>query len=100
LCVQPRHDLRGVVAVATAAEALMAGSFQHCLDDDGNYRGHDLLENMHDMGEAVEQMAFMLLRISQVFGGESLIEMADREYYECLRGERLWPDYMKPGIER
>lgn len=77
----------------------MAGSFQHCLNDDGTYRGTDLLENMRDMGEAVEQMAFMLLRIKQVFGGDSLLTMADREYFECLRGERPWPEYMKPGID-
>jgi hypothetical protein len=78
----------------------MAGSFNHCLNDDGTYRGTDLLENMRDMAEAVEEMVFMLLRIKQVFGGDSLLEVVEREYYECLRGERPWPDYMRPGIDR
>jgi len=76
----------------------MAGSFNHCLTEAKTYRGTDLLENMRDMREAVEEMAFMLLRIKQVFGGDKLIEMAEREYYECLRGERKWPEYMKPGV--
>jgi hypothetical protein len=79
----------------------MAGSFNHCLTAGGNkYRGTDLLENMGDMKEAVEEMAFMLLRIKQVFGGEGLLEKAQEEYYECARGERPWPEYMKPGIEK
>ncbi len=76
----------------------MAGSFNHCINENGTYRGTDLLENMHDMGEAVEQMVFMLLRIQQAMAGMSVLERADREYHECLRGERPWPDFMRPGI--
>ena len=76
----------------------MAGSFNHCLTEDRSaYRGVDLLENMGDMAEAVEQMAFMLLRIKQAFGGEHLLQQAEAEYFECLRGERPWPSFMAPG---
>jgi hypothetical protein len=78
----------------------MAGSFNHCLNDDGTYRGTDLLENMRDMAEAVEEMAFMLLHIRDRDVSGGLIKMAEREYYECLRGERPWPDSMRPGIDR
>lgn len=78
----------------------MAGSFRHVLDDAGNYAGTDLLENMGDMAEAVEEMAFMLLRIRAVFGGASLVEMAEREYFECCRGERPWPFFFDPVHRR
>jgi len=80
----------------------MAGSYQHCLTDDEKktYRGVDLLENMGDMKEGVEHMIFIILRIREVWGGHRLVEAADREYFECLRGERPWPDFMKPGIDR
>ncbi len=73
----------------------MAGSFDHCLNEDGTYRGMSLLENTGDMEEAIEHMAFMLLRIKHVFGGNGLLKMADDEYYECMRGERPWPEFMK-----
>jgi hypothetical protein len=77
----------------------MAGSFNHCLTDQKTYRGTDLLENMGDMGEAIEEMAFMLLYARQsLWGGDRLIQQASDAYYECLRGERPWPDYMQPGI--
>ncbi|OAF05489.1 hypothetical protein AYJ54_00860 [Bradyrhizobium centrolobii] len=77
----------------------MAGSFKHCLTDEGNYHGLGLLENMKDMAEAVEQMAFMLLQLKQRWGGEMIVQGLEDNYYECLRGERPWPDFMKPGIE-
>lgn len=77
----------------------MAGSFKHCVTDAGTYRGTDLLENMKDMGEAVEQMAFMLLLLEQRWGGERIVQDLEDRYYECLRRERPWPDFMRPGIE-
>lgn len=74
----------------------MAGSLNHCLDDAGNYRGTDLLENMGDMAEAVEQMAFIILHVRRAFwGGDKLIARAEEEYYQCCRGERPWPEYMR-----
>lgn len=78
----------------------MAGSFKHCLNDEGHYRGVGLLENMRDMAEAVEQMAFMLLSIKNRWDGDHIIGDLDEKYYRCLRGEEPWPDFMKPGIER
>jgi len=85
----------------------MAGSFNHCIDDQGNYRGHHLLENMGDMIEGVEEMMFMLLWIkhraddavsTQFSNGSALLQTASDEYFKCLRGEQPWPDFMKPGI--
>jgi hypothetical protein len=77
---------------------LMAGSFDHCLTEEGTYRGHDLLENMGDMKEAVEEMVFMLLYLKNRWGDQVLKDLSE-EYYKCFRGEQLWPDFMKPGIE-
>ena len=88
----------------------MAGSFQHVLEqrDDhtdlahGNYIGTDLLENMGDMAEAVEHMAFMLLYVRDVIvpeeygkSGGAILQAADDAYYACCRGEQEWPDFMK-----
>lgn len=67
----------------------MAGSLRHVIDDGGNYRGVDLLENTGDMHEAVEQMAFMLMLLSRSHGG--LVRGAEDSYYECRRGEKPWP---------
>jgi len=69
----------------------MAGSLKHVVDDDGTYRGVELLENMGDMHEAVEQMAFMLMQISRTNAG--LVRGAEETYYECRRGERQWPEW-------
>lgn len=75
----------------------MAGSFKHVLNDAGNYRGVSLLENMRDMREAVEEMAFALLTIQRIAPG--VVSGAIEEYYACLRGENPWPEFMKqPGI--
>jgi hypothetical protein len=74
----------------------VAGSFQHCLDDDHNYRGTDLLENMADMAEAVEHMAFMLLYIRmRIHGGADLVRSADEAFFRCARGEDEWPKWWK-----
>lgn len=74
----------------------MAGSFNHVLDEGGHYRGVELLENMGDMHEAVEQMAFMLLFLSQDSDGRAAVETAEKEYYERCRGEKSWPEWFKP----
>lgn len=74
----------------------MAGSFEHVLDDAGHYRGVELLENMGDMHEAVEEMAFMLILLSQTPDLNTQINMARERYYECLRGEQPWPEWFKP----
>jgi hypothetical protein len=76
---------------------MMAGSFKHVLDDKGNYIGVDMLENMGDAEEAIEQMAFVLLSIRHRWGGDLVVEPLIERYYECLRGERPWPDFMKSG---
>lgn len=72
----------------------MAGSFEHCINENGCYRGTDLLENMGDMKEAVEQMVFMLLFIQSCHID---INRVSDGYFKCLRGEKPWPDFMKPG---
>lgn len=76
----------------------MAGSLEHCLDEHGNYRGADLLENMGDMREAVDQMVFMLLHIKNR-PASRMVSDAEAAYYRCLRGESPWPDYFKAGAE-
>ncbi len=74
----------------------MAGSFKHVVDDTGSYRGVDLLENMGDMHEAVEQMAFMLLFISRSDDGKASVSDAEEAYFARMRGEREWPEWFKP----
>ena len=76
----------------------MAGSLGHVLNDDGSYRGVDLLENMGDMHEAVEEMAFIILWIDKqvghtIMGGIS--KQASDEYFKCLRGEQPWPEWFE-----
>lgn len=78
----------------------MAGSFKHCLNDDGRYHGTDLLENMRDMREAVEQMAFMLLKLRERWGGDLIVAGLEESYFRCCRGEEPWPAFMKPGIDQ
>lgn len=76
----------------------MAGSYDHCLTDENTYRGLDLLENMGDRAEAIEEMFFMIKFLTN--NNESRILSAINEYYRCLRGEKPWPEWMKPGVDR
>jgi hypothetical protein len=78
------------------SEGKMAGSYEHCVNDGGTYRGVDLLENMSDMHEAVEQMFFMVRWLGK---DSHAIEAASEAYFRCARGEEEWPEWMKPGIE-
>lgn len=77
----------------------MAGGYNHCCDEAGNYRGVDLLENMGDMHEAVEEMFFIInymARENPFFGERPMtkIERAREAYFRCLRKEEPWPDWM------
>lgn len=67
----------------------MAGSYDHATNDDGTYRGVDLLENMGDMHEAVDEMWMMIWVLSG--GDRTKIKAASDEYFKCLRGEQVWP---------
>lgn len=72
----------------------MAGSYRHVVDfDERRYTGLSLLENMGDMAEAVEMMAFMLLMLQHRWGGDRIVGDLERDYYECRRGERPWPEW-------
>jgi hypothetical protein len=73
----------------------MAGGFKHVLDDDDNYIGVDLLENMGDMEEAIEEMAFMILTLRQRWGGPQIVDDLSKRYFQCCRGEEPWPSFMK-----
>jgi hypothetical protein len=73
----------------------MAGSLKHVLNDDGTYRGTGLLENMGDMAEAVEEMAFVILHLQGRWAGSRLVQEAVERYYRCARGEEPWPDFMQ-----
>jgi hypothetical protein len=78
----------------------MAGSFNHVLDEASeNYRGVSLLENMGDMTEAIEEMAFMLLRLQHLPGGKRAVDLFRSEYYACVRGDTPWPEWMRHGLE-
>jgi hypothetical protein len=77
----------------------MAGSLGHCLNEDGTYRGTELLENMGDMGEAVDELMFIVLSVRARRGGRDLIEQLSSDYYACKRKERAWPAFMHPGID-
>lgn len=82
----------------------MAGSYEHCLTWTKTYFGSELLENMGDMQEAVTQMFFMINYLADDSNGlssgsrQDKIETASAAYYECVRRERAWPEYMLPGI--
>lgn len=75
----------------------MAGSYKHLTNEDGTYRGPSLLENMHDMGEAVEHMWFMIGLLSG--WDRHRVQAASDAYYRRLRKEVPWPpqmiEYMK-----
>lgn len=77
----------------------MAGSFKHCLTEEGTYRGVGLLDHMGDAEEAIEQMVFMLLRLRARWGGEMILQELEDAYFRCARGDEPWPDFMRPGIE-
>lgn len=38
----------------------MAGSYRHCVSDDGNFLGTDLIDNLGDAYEALEEMYDMI----------------------------------------
>lgn len=80
----------------------MAGSIGHCVGDDPltkKYRGYLLLENMGDMKEGVQEMMFVILSIWNSTGGDAIVPPLIDHYYECLRGERPWPEFMRAGVE-
>jgi hypothetical protein len=77
----------------------MAGSFKHLVNDENKYIGFDLVENMGDAKEAMEQMVFMILRLTEGWEQDRRINDVTEYYYACMRGEREWPNYMRPGIE-
>lgn len=45
----------------------MAGSYRHCVSDDGEFRGTELIDNLGDAYEALEEMYDM---IQQLSGGD------------------------------
>ena len=55
----------------------MAGSWQHCCNDDGSFR-FDLIENMGDAHEACEQMHFMIAHMDR---NGSTPEEAEAAFY-------------------
>ncbi len=80
----------------------MAGSYNHCADEDGNYRGPELCENLGDSWEAIEEMFFMINWLSvphSIWSFDRMaphvkIKMASDAYFRCARGEEPWPDFM------
>ena len=72
----------------------MAGSLKHLTNNDGNYRGMDLIENMGDAEEAIEEMFFIIGSFRRVWEGHDTVEHFRERYYRCLRGEEPWPDWM------
>lgn len=71
----------------------MAGSFGHVVNDKGEYIGTNRLDTMGDMAEAIEEMAFVLLCIQHHW---TLVPpVFFRQYHECMRGERPWPEWWK-----
>lgn len=73
----------------------MAGSYKHCTNDQGTYYGLGLLENMRDMADTVEMLYFMVRLLATE---QDNIQVAEEEFYRCVRGEAPWPDFMLPGI--
>lgn len=79
----------------------MAGSYEHCENDDGTYRGPELCENLGDCYEAIEQMFFMTNWLARENGfgwdkvkREEKIRIASDAYFRCARREEPWPDFM------
>jgi hypothetical protein len=57
----------------------MAGSYRHLL------HGFSMIENLHDAGEALHQMLWLVERSIGRANAEKLLE---EEYYPMIRGER------------
>ncbi len=57
----------------------MAGSYDHCRDDDGNFT-FDLIENMGDAYETCEMMFWMINHLAD--GDKTKIDKAENAYYK------------------
>ena len=59
----------------------MAGSYEHCLRDDGSFT-MDTIENMVDAHEALEEMFYMIEFLSKK--DQKLIDLAVKYAYEKI----------------
>lgn len=63
----------------------MAGSYSHCTEDDGSFKGEgftDMIENLGDAYEACEMMHWMINYLAE---DKEQIADAAEEYYRYLR---------------
>lgn len=56
----------------------MAGSYKHVVNDDGTFRGVDLLDHMGDAYEAVEEMYGMIWFLAD--GDDARVETARQNW--------------------
>jgi hypothetical protein len=73
----------------------MAGSTNHVFKE-RVYVGTNLLENMGDMTEAVDEMAFIIGSLWHRWGGELIVPPLIDQYYRCMRGEEPFPTWWQP----
>ena len=64
----------------------MAGSYEHLL------HGVSLIENMHDAGEAIEELFWL---VESEIGRVRAKQLLNKQYYPMLRGERQFDTAMK-----
>lgn len=69
----------------------MAGSYKHCVNDDGSFRGVDLLDHLGDAHEALEEMYGMIWYLADELAGQyaastptEIIERARQDYRRGL----------------
>lgn len=67
----------------------MAGSYQHCIDDNGKFREDDftdMIENLGDAYEACEEMVFMINFLAE--GDRKRIQVAEVAFRNEKRREK------------
>jgi len=64
----------------------MAGSYQHCTNEDGTFRNEDFTESIENLGDAHEACEHMHFMINYLTGGDKTkIEEASEAYFEAQR---------------
>ena len=64
----------------------MAGSYNHIL------HGYSMIENMHDAGECIEELHWL---VERAIGKKEAKRLLDKEYYPMYRGEKPEDEHLK-----
>lgn len=75
----------------------MAGSYNHCVDDEGRFIGVRLLDHLGDAYEALEEMYGMIWYLASAYGAPTSVE-GQREIVEEARASYREGLERSPGI--